>query len=109
MGWFHDLLTDEDGQSWVAELLLTGVVVFAGWFTYQDVMGKDVGDAVYDFWKPLIITLVVWAGGTKMAPHLTPLAQALIARGRSLLGSSWSRTEVQERVDVDDTPGGKVG
>ena len=105
MSFWRDMITDEQGTPSMGRFLVTGALVFAGWFTVQDIGGREVGDTIYDFWQPIILTLIVWAAGPRLAQYLGPVAAAAVQRIRGLLSSSFRETEVkQETKIVEDDP-----
>lgn len=113
MSYWGDMMRDEQGTPSMGRLTLSAVLVFAAWFTVQDIRGREVGTIVYDFWQPVVLSLIAWGAGPRMVQYLAPIATAAVSRLRGLVGSSYSRTEevqttVAPVVDDDPVPNGQV-
>lgn len=96
MSYLGDMMKDEQGTPSMGRLTLTAVLIFACWFTYQDIQGREVGTIIYDFWQPVVLSLIAWGAGPRMAQYLAPIATAAVGRLRGMIGSSYSRTEVEQ-------------
>lgn len=102
MSYLGDIFKDEQGTPSLGRYLVTGIVIFAAWFTVQDIRGREVGDSIYNFWQPIILTMIAWGAGPRLAQYLAPIAIAAVQRVRGAFSSSYR--EVEQTTVVDDDP-----
>lgn len=100
------MFSNEEGDGSLSRLLTAATLGFAGWFTVRAVNGTPVPSQVWDFWQPIILTLILWAGGPRMGPYIAQAISGLIARvGRAF--SSSRRVEEETVIEssiIDDDP-----
>jgi len=100
VSFWRSAFTDERDNPSMGRLLVTAVLVFAGWFTVQDIRGQEVGQSIYDFWLPIALSLIAWAAGPRMVQYLAPAAQAAVNRLRGMV----SRGPALSASPDDDDP-----
>jgi hypothetical protein len=106
VSYWRDMLRDEQGSPSMGRLLVTGALVFVGWFTVADIRGADVGQTIYDFWAPIVLTLIAWAAGPRIAQYIAPAAVAAANRVRGVFSSYREREVEQTTVGNDPTQNG---
>lgn len=107
MSYLGGIMRDEEGNPSWFRFAATAVLIFSGWFTVRVVRGDPVPQTVWDYWLPVTLTLIAGAGGPRMVQYLAPIATAAIQRLRGMVGSSYSRTEVEQTTVApieDDDP-----
>lgn len=113
MSFFKEMMSDESGAPSWFRFAASGALIFSGWFTVKAVGGTEIPEWVASYWLPVTLTLLAGAGGPKMVMYLAQMGAAIVQRLRGMAASSYTRTEVEERVDVEPSemegPGGKVG
>lgn len=107
MSYIGRMMQNEEGDPSWFRFAATAVLIFSGWFTVRVVRGDPVPQTVWDYWLPVTLTLIAGAGGPRMVAYLAPIASSALGRLRGLVGSSYSRTEVEQTTVapvVDDDP-----
>jgi len=72
-----EILTDERGNLSAARTFLFGSLAFTGTLIVLDSMVWDVPEPAYALLGSLVIGLVAWAGGPRVAQYLAPQVGAV--------------------------------
>jgi len=93
-----EILTDERGNLSAARTFLFGSLAFTGTLIVLDSMIWDVPEPAYVLLGSLVIGLVAWAGGPRVAQYLAPQVGA-VASGIAQAAKRLRRPEL-----LDNSP-----
>lgn len=91
---------DEKGDPSMARGLLSATTLFMMFVTLVDMAGANVGEVIYDYWQPLMMSFVGWAGGPRIFEKLAPAIAAASGKVRGY----FSQTTHEETVVSPDAP-----
>ena len=92
----REILTDERGTLSAARTFLFGSLVFTGTIIVLDSTIWNVPEPAYVLLGSLVVGLLAWAGGSRMAQYLAPQVGAVAS------GISKSLTREPRRPDLLD-------
>ena len=91
-----EIVKDERGSLSAARVFLAGSLAFTGTLIVLDSTIWDVPEPAYSLLGALVVGLVAWAGGPRMAQYLAPQVGAVAS------GISASLTREPRRPDLLD-------
>lgn len=105
MSVLKEMLRDERGNLSAARTFLLGTLIFIGIIVILDSTILDVPEPIYALLGSLVVGLVAWAGGPRIAQYVGPqigavasgIAQAVKVRRPDLLDNSAEFSEHDER------------
>lgn len=103
-GW-HELWYDERDKPSFARGALTYCLLFTSLVTIALLFGagtERTGEAILDYWLPIVLGFIGWSGGTKVLTALGPAIVAAAGKVRGMAGEWWSRSSAEGGTSTPD-------